>query len=263
MPQEHNRLAMVTGTSSGIGEALVRQLLERGWRVIGLARRAAAVRAPHYVHLRIDLADVQDLAVTLDAEVAASVADPTLARLALVNNAADVALQGPLDHVEPQGMLRALTVNTVAPVLLMGWMLRNSASRVPLRIVNVSSAAAVDPFPGLGVYGSSKAALRHAGQIFAAELDLRAAQGGSTRDVTIWSYEPGVVDTPMQLAARSSAPAVLPVVEAFMNFKASGMLRPVAAPAREISRYLEADGHPRFSEQRTALSAAAADSGLT
>ena len=50
-------LALVTGTSSGIGAALAAALLGRGWTVIGLARRAADFDHPDYRHIALDLAD--------------------------------------------------------------------------------------------------------------------------------------------------------------------------------------------------------------
>ena len=47
-------LAVVTGTTSGIGEAVARQLLERGWRVVGIARREATLRHERYGHVAVD-----------------------------------------------------------------------------------------------------------------------------------------------------------------------------------------------------------------
>jgi benzil reductase ((S)-benzoin forming) len=149
-------------------------------------------------------------------------------------------------------MLQAYAINTVAPVLLMGWVLRTAGPRVPVRIVNVSSGAGVDPFPGLGAYGATKAALRLAGMVLGAELDMRTA--GNSRDATIWSYEPGVVETPMQDAVRGATVETVPIVQVFHDLAAHGQLRPADAPAAEIVSYLEADGHPRFSEQRFLLS---------
>jgi benzil reductase ((S)-benzoin forming) len=207
------RLAIVTGTSSGIGEMVARQLLERGWEVLGIARRPGALNLPRYTHSAIDLGDVTHLARTLESNLASRVRDLGLTRFALVNNAADVALLGQVDQLDPTGMLQAYAVNTVAPVLLMGWLLRTAPSTRPLRIVNVSSGAAVEPFPGLGAYGATKAALRLAGMVLAAELDMRAA-GGAARDATIWSYEPGVVETPMQTAVRSSTADTVPILPA-------------------------------------------------
>ncbi len=249
----NRRLAIVTGTSSGIGEKVARQLLQRGWEVIGIARRAGAMDTPGYTHCSLDLADVARVTPGLETQVGSRVRDGSLTRLGLVNNAADVALLGQVDQLEPTGMLQAYAVNTIAPVLLMGWVLRTTSPSIPIRIVNVSSGAGVEPIPGLGAYGNTKAALRLAGMVLAAELDLRAA-GGAPRDATVWSYEPGVVATPMQEAVRSAPTKTVPIVQVFKDLAAQGQLRPADAPATEIVSYLEADGHPRFSEQRFLLS---------
>ena len=251
MPNKH--LAIVTGTSSGIGEKIGRQLLAQGWEVIGISRRAAAIKSPKYAHVSVDLGDVNRLIPALEKQIGSRVRDRGLTRLALVNNAADVALLGQVDQLEPGGMLKAYAINTVAPVLLMGWLLRTAPPGIPVRIVNVSSGAGVEAFPGLGAYGATKAALRLAGMVLGAELDLRASEGGA-RDVSVWSYEPGIVETPMQEAVRTASADTVPIVQAFKSFAAEGKLRSPDQPAEEIVSYLEADGHPRFSEQRFLLS---------
>ena len=254
MPESSHRLAIVTGTSSGIGEALAQQLLEHGWHVAGISRRPPRLAAPHYTHVALDLSDVTRLAAALRAKLDAIVREPAVTRLGLVNNAADVALLGTLDQVDAAGMLKAYAVNTVAPVQLMGWALRTARPGIPVRIVNVSSGAAVEAFPGLGSYGATKAALRLAGMVLAAELDGREAAGAEHRDATIWSYEPGVVATPMQVAVRSSTAETVPIVQVFHELHATGRLLPPEVPAAAITTYLEADGHPRFGEQRFLLS---------
>ncbi|HEX6434044.1 MAG TPA: SDR family NAD(P)-dependent oxidoreductase [Gemmatimonadales bacterium] len=249
----NRRMAIVTGTSSGIGEQVARQLLQRGWEVIGIARRPVTMETRGYAHCSLDLAEVTRLTANLETQVGSRIRDSGVTRLGLVNNAADVALQGQVDQLQPTGMLQAYAANTVAPVLLIGWVLRTAAPRIPVRIVNVSSGAGVEPFPGLGSYGATKAALRLAGMVLGAELDMRAA-AGAPRDATVWSYEPGVVETPMQEAVRAARPETVPVVQVFHDLAAHGQLRPADAPAKEIVSYLEADGHPRFSEQRFLLS---------
>lgn len=247
------RVAIVTGTSSGIGEALARQLIGRGWSVYGIARRSPAIHGPQYTHIEFDLVDVSKLTMALSARLGHVIGEASVSRLALVNNAALVALMGQVDRLEPAGMLQAYAVNTVAPVLLMGWLLRTARPTVPIRLVNVSSGAGVEGFPGLGAYSATKAALRLAGMVLGAELDVRAANG-QARDISIWSYEPGVVDTPMQTAVRSSTAETVPIVGLFHQLKAEGRLRTPEVPAAEIVAYLEGDGHPRFSEQRFLLS---------
>jgi benzil reductase ((S)-benzoin forming) len=254
MPQPSQRLCIVTGTSSGIGEAVARQLVEQGWSVIGVSRRPAPPLGANYRHVQLDLGAITNLAEALDAKLGARVRSADLARLGLVNNAADVALLGTLDRVDPAGMLQAYATNTVAPVVLAGWVLRTAQPRIPVRIVNVSSGAGVEPFPGLGVYGATKAALRLAGMVLAGELDARESGGAPPRDATIWSYEPGVVATPMQTAVRNSTPETVPIVQVFHDLHAAGRLLAPEVPAAAIVTYLQSDGHPRFAEQRFLLS---------
>src|SRR5688572_29546502 len=247
MATQATHLALVTGTTSGIGEAIARLLLERGWRVVGLARRDASIQNPNYTHVSVDLADAAALRDEFAAAVAPLVQSAGLQRLALVNNAADVALYGVLTEVDAFDMLQAYAVNSVAPVLLMGLVSRHVAASTAVRIVNVSSAAARAAYPGLGTYAMTKAALRLAGMVLAEELQLGSAPG-DRRDISILSYEPGVVDTPMQLAARSSSPSILPIVGVFHGFKANGDLVAPELPASNVVSYIEADGHPSFSE---------------
>jgi benzil reductase ((S)-benzoin forming) len=245
-----NRLAVVTGTSSGIGEALTRTLLQRDWRVVGISRRAGPIDSPHYIHVPLDLGDATRLTEALTSTLGAMVSDSAIERLALVNNAADVALHGQVDQLDPAAMMRAYAVNTVAPVLLMGWILRTGAPHVPIRIVNVSTGAAVQPLPGLGAYAATKAALRLVGMIFAGELDMRP---GAPRDVSVLCYDPGVVDTPMQQAVRESSAEKLPIVQMFQQLAAHRMLRTPDIPANAVADYLDANGHPRFLEDNFAF----------
>lgn len=244
---EH-RLAIVTGTSSGIGLELTKQLLAAGWQVVGLSRRGSPVDSPGYTHLAIDVGEVTQLVDRLESALGDRLRDPALTRLALVNNAVDIALLGQVDQIDPAAMLSACAVNTVAPVVLMGWVLRGVPSEVPVRIVNMSTGAAVQAFPGAGAYGATKAALRLAGMVLGAELDLRAA-GGKSRDVTVWSYDPGVVATAAQETLRETSAEVLPIVGMFKQLAAEGHLLPPSVPAGEIVVHLQTDGHPHFSEQ--------------
>src|SRR6476660_2984809 len=165
------RIALVTGTTRGIGAAVAEHLLERGWSVIGLARHPAVFEHDRYRHLSIDLADAATLAETIEREVGASLSDGRWTRIGLVNNAATSGVLGPIESTDPAALLRHAAVNWIAPAWLIAFLLRRTPPQTPLRIVNVSSGAAVQAFPGLSDYCASKAALRMAGMVGAAELD--------------------------------------------------------------------------------------------
>jgi benzil reductase ((S)-benzoin forming) len=235
-----DRFALVTGTSSGIGAAVARDLLERGWHVVGIARRTPAVQSERYRHLALDLAEVAAAASSIERELGARLAERPWQRIALVNNAAN-ALLGRVEKLDAQEMLRSFALNAVMPLWLMGFVVRRRQRDAPIRIVNISSGAAVRAVPGLAAYCASKAALRMAGMAFATEIGA---------DVSVLSYEPGVVDTDMQREARSKSPAESPAADTFKRYAAEGALVAPEIPAADIVEFLESPAARGFAERR-------------
>ena len=200
----NDRLAIVTGTSSGIGLALARRLVEQGWQVIGAARRNCPVDDEAYHHVRVDLGDGDSLRRFMKEEIRPALDQEGFERIALVNNAALMGALGWLRDSDPDRLSTMFAVNATAPIVLMGWITRQVEPETALRIVNVSSGAAHSPIPGLGDYCATKAALRIAGQTLAGELER---EGRRPKAVAVLSFEPGLVETDMQRAARSTTPA--------------------------------------------------------
>lgn len=241
-----DRVAVVTGTSAGLGLATARILLARGWSVIGVARRPAPLAHEAYRHEQLDLGDLP-LVEAFAAGLAADAGIARATRLGLVNDAAQLGPMRPLTRLTASDLVRAHAVNTVAPLLLSGAMARLAGSR-PLRIVDVSSGAATRARAGRTTYSSTKAALRLGGMALAAEAE--AGVGGTARDLAVVSYEPGMVDTAMQAENRAASPQDLPDVELFVALQAQGRLAPPERPAFEVAGFLERDDLPAFSERR-------------
>lgn len=245
-----DRLALVTGTSRGIGSAVAARLIERGWNVVGIARHPGTINHSHYRHVAFDLADTAALADTLERELGSIVSAVRWRRVGLVNNAAMSGELGPVEAIDPVDLLQLSAVNWVAPVWLIGFLIRHTHATTALRIVNVSSGAAVQAFAGLSAYCSSKAALRMAGMVIAKELDSTLRRTPAPEDTSILSYEPGIVDTEMQTAARTRPLPANPWGVLFRDFAVNGALVPPTAPAAEIVAFLEGDGEPTFVERR-------------
>jgi benzil reductase ((S)-benzoin forming) len=242
-----NQVVLVTGTSSGLGAAISNALLEKRWKVIGISRRSVDLGSSLYTHIQLDLADIQQLA-----EIARNALVPTLTdqkwhRVGLVNNAGTVGALRPLEDIDYPGWERAFAVNAIAPIYLMGLFVRETPAATVLRIVNISTGAAVQPFPGLSDYGSSKAALRHAGMTLAAELESAEHPGGPRLNASIMSYSPGVVDTSMQETARSTGH---PWFKIFEGLHAQGQLNPPEMPARDVVEFLAGNSKELFVEKR-------------
>lgn len=240
----------MTGTSTGIGAAIARQLLARGWEVAGIARRSPGIEDARYRHLAADLQDAAAAAAAIERAFGALLGEPRWRRIGLVNNAASAAATGPVQRLDAAQLVHVYSVNVAMPLWLMGFVARRSQRQAAIRIVNLSSGAAVRAAPGLAAYCSSKAALRMAGMVLGAELDSPLRPADSPADLSILSYSPGVVDTEMQLASRSMSAEVFPWGGMFKDFAAQGLLAAPEVPAAEVLAYLESDGGERFAERR-------------
>lgn len=241
------RIALVTGTSSGIGAAVVEILLDDGWQVIGMSRKRADFDNPNYRHIEIDLGNLQRLKDIAESDLAKVLGEDRWERVGLVNNAADIGTLRPMQEADPLRLAQTFAINVAAPMYLMGFVVRAVPAASMLRIVNISTGAAVQPLPGGSDYSASKSALRMAGMVLATELQSDERPGGARRNAAILSYAPGVVDTPMQVTARAPD---RPWNRMFVNFHEQGQLQPPRAPAIEIVSFLDSDRCEPFAERR-------------
>src|SRR5690242_17541649 len=230
------RIALVSGTSSGIGAAVARELLKCGWSVVGISRRQAKF-GDGYKHLALDLSDASS-AKKIEKEFGAKLEEHAWQRVGLVNNAA-VGLSGRIQNFDAGELAKSFVLNTAMPLWLMGFTIERA--KAPVRVVNVSSGAAVRPFPGLAAYCAAKAGLHLGGASVAAE---------DAPNLHILSYQPGVVDTQMQLSTRSKSLDEFPWGTTFRQYHAEGRLVAPERPAAEIVEFLEAEGGERFNERR-------------
>jgi benzil reductase ((S)-benzoin forming) len=89
-----------------------------------------------------------------------------------------------------------------------------------------------------------------AGEVVGAEAREFAPGTALPADLSLVSYEPGVVDSEMQQAVRGAIAEAFPQVKRFLDLHATGQLHPPSRPAAEIADLLESDGLPPFSERR-------------
>ena len=244
-----DRICLVTGTSSGIGLAVAEELLRRGWDVAGVARRPAPLHHARYRHLRLDLADTARMESEFEGAFGEALALAGRGRVGLVNGAATLEPVGPTVATPAAGLARAFALNAVAPIWLLGFFLRRARGG-KVRVVDVSSGAARRAYAGWSAYCATKAALRMAGEVVGEEARSFAPGTALPVDLSLVSYEPGVVDTEMQEAVRGTVAEAFPQVARFLDLHASGKLHHPSKPAMEIADLLESDGLPPFSERR-------------
>ncbi len=242
------RVAVVTGTSEGLGLAIATEFVAAGWKVYGAARRSGPRLGPNYIHGCVDLIDpvqVQSWMVELDRQVSWS----SLQQTVLVNNAGTLGPMGPSWLVDPSALRATYRLNVDAAVQLMQAMFTRWHSG-RLDVVNISSGAAQKAYSGWHAYCATKAALRMASKVFAEDVlqfvPARADQ------FAVLSYAPGVVDTEMQALIRQQADAQFPQAEYFRELQRSGRLVAPAGPARDILQWLALRDNHGFVEKRYA-----------
>jgi NAD(P)-dependent dehydrogenase (short-subunit alcohol dehydrogenase family) len=219
--------AIVTGVSRGLGAALASELLERGFEVLGIGRASnPALEGEHYAFMRFDLADSARVDEALTPALS-SLAERKPASVCLLNNAASIGAVGTLGRLAAGEITSSLVVNLAAVVTLTNLFCRIFADPgMARRVINVSSGAAQNALPGESVYCVAKAGMEMLTRALAAEQ-----QAATFRAITI---RPGVIDTDMQVFARSQSPDVLPSVELFRGFHRDGRLVPPAVVAAKI-----------------------------
>ncbi|HET7814080.1 MAG TPA: SDR family oxidoreductase [Candidatus Baltobacteraceae bacterium] len=204
---EPGHVAIVTGGSRGLGKAVARELLQRGLTVIIDGRDPASLE-----RTRAELAPIGtvvaiagDVADKEHAHALVAAAQHTGRLDLLVNNASTLG-EVPLpriDRLSEQTFRDLFAVNVFAPIHLMQHALRVMRRTGSIgTIVNITSDAGAEAYPGWGGYGSSKAALEMISRVFAAEME------GSP--VRMLVADPGDMDTQMHRDAIPDAdPATL------------------------------------------------------
>jgi NAD(P)-dependent dehydrogenase (short-subunit alcohol dehydrogenase family) len=181
-------VGIVTGASRGLGRALTRALVSRGWIVVVDARDARALAEawegePNVLAIPGDVTTESHLRALVEA--AGDSID------LIVNNASALgpSPQPALAEYPLDVLRRVYDVNVIAPLALVQLALPRLSAGA--RILNVTSDAAVEPYEGWGGYGSSKAALEQ----------LTAILGAEHPDVRVYAVDPGDMRTQMQQEA--------------------------------------------------------------
>jgi NAD(P)-dependent dehydrogenase (short-subunit alcohol dehydrogenase family) len=213
-------VAIVTGASRGLGEALASGLAGSGWSVVIDGRdrttldaatdriRSHATDSGSVVAVAGDITDAAHRNALTDAAVALGGLD------LLVNNAGTLGAS-PLPSLAdyPLDELRvAFEVNVVAPLALIQDALPFLLDSPRPRLIDITSDAGVEAYEGWGGYGAGKAALEHLGAVLAVEFP----------SLTVWSVDPGDLRTVMHQAAFpgediSDRPEPSAVVPAFLE----------------------------------------------
>jgi len=150
----NKRVALVTGASSGIGEATAHQLLAAGYKVYGTSRRGSQAGTHRFPQLTLDVTD--------DASVGAAIDD--LLRLEgridiLVNNAGFGVAPAAAEESSIEQAWSIFDTNFLGIVRLTRAVLPHMRRQGSGRIINIGSILGVVPLPYVALYAASKHAV--------------------------------------------------------------------------------------------------------
>ena len=195
------RTCVITGASRGIGLATAFRFAKQGCQIVVAARREAELAT---ACRQIEAAGAKCHAIVVDIgqpDAARRLIDAAQQRFGrvdvLVNNAGRAPL-APLEKFDPAEFDRVLAVNVAA-------IFHTTQAVWPLMqtqrggvIINISSRASVDPFPGFAVYGASKAWVNIFSQAVADE--------GRPHNIRVFSVAPCAVETTLMRSAFPDFP---------------------------------------------------------
>ncbi len=193
--------AVITGASSGIGEAAAREFARHGYKLTLVARRTDLLQSISEtlgVETNIVTADLLDL------ENCTNWIDHAIQQLGnidvFINNAGIEFIEKTV-NVSNEQAEKLMTLNLLTPMRLINYILPKMLERASGTIVNISSVAGINPTPNMYHYSASKAALGAASESLHAEL-----KGSGVHIITVY---PGPVATPMEIRARAKLKSVM------------------------------------------------------
>lgn len=187
------KTALITGATSGFGDAIARRFAAEGWNVVLTGRRRDRLEAlvdvlggPARAHtLNFDIRDEAAMRTAL-----ASLPSEFQAIDALVNNAGLALGTGPADQCDLEEWKTMIDTNVTGLVTITRLMLDTLIAQRGI-VVNLASIASSWPYPGGNVYGGTKAFVR--------QFSLGLRSDLSSRGVRVTSIEPGLSESEFTL----------------------------------------------------------------
>ena len=195
------KIALITGTGTGIGKTVAELLLTEGYFVFGYSR-SNSIKHSHFTFTKIDLSNLQEVQKLQlpNFDIASDVL--------LVNNAATIGSILPLDKKEITDIINEYNLNIITPTILCSKFINTYADKKKM-IINMGSGAANNAIASWNTYCSSKSALDMLTKVISEE---------NHKNLTVFSVHPGVVDTDMQKEIRESDVNSFPLHQKFVDY---------------------------------------------
>jgi NAD(P)-dependent dehydrogenase (short-subunit alcohol dehydrogenase family) len=200
------KVAIVTGASEGIGEAIAKLFVEEGAKVVVVARREETLRAAYTGHAQVKTI-ATDVAAADAADRIVGTAISQFGRLDILVNNAGVNEYQPLAATTDEVWQRHIDINMTAMFKLCRQAVPHLRTSGAGRIINLASIVAVQVQAGLSAYAATKHAVAGLTKVLAVEL--------GPDQITANYLIPGVILTAMTKPIMDSDPAMKAAFESF------------------------------------------------
>ena len=211
-----NKVALITGTGSGIGKATAELLLKEGYLVYGYSR-TNKINHPSFTFSPIDLSDLTQVSTLVFPTINTD-------EVLLINNAATIGTIVPFDKKQTSDIIQEYDLNLVAPTILCRKFITSYPNDEKL-LINIGSGAANSPIPSWSTYCATKAALDMLTQVIAEE---------NHKNLKVFSVHPGIVDTNMQKTIRETEKNLFPLLSKFTAYHSQNELETTSIAAQKL-----------------------------
>lgn len=219
---------IITGCTSGVGRAFhdnINSLISSDTQCIFLGRELQRIiKNTSHVYYEIDLSQESEI------DWSGVFFLGNIKNITFISNAGIIQPLGKIT-VDKYDLLNASTnINLISPVkLISSLVLWSKKNKLNLKVINVTSGAALRPIAGWATYCMTKAGMRMFLDVVAMEHE----------HVEIIHFDPGVIDTNMQKSIRSANVQDFPNVDRFIEFAGKGQLRSAIDVATELAKMCE------------------------
>jgi len=224
----------ITGTSSGIGQALVEKIIMLpACKVFGIGRKCIFDH-PQYEHIYKDLSIYEPNGGIKFDECALQ--NPK--KIVLINNAGIIQPIKYSGNSDSKEIYKNFMVNLISPALIINSFIKFCKELNGDKIIlNVSSGAAEYPIDGWSSYCSSKSGLNMISEVIDKEFKI------SELNFRIFSVAPGIVDTKMQTELRECSPENFSLHHDFVSYYEHNQLKSTSLVADEIMDIINNPDH--------------------